>query len=219
MNLEKLDRIQIRNEQELKTLLAWRDTNKDLVRDFHAVLKEGLILFEKYRLHFKFRENNDWVDYKVWLNDVYVMEMTSVKNHSDKDTNVIIWKQKFHHEILSQKDREELTQDTLTVLASIMAYMEHYTEHVQQRKELTNVKKKGKGSNPKKNRMIKMGRRVYDVKVPPEMAKKKTKRKKAEDPFPVRGHWRHFASGKATWISQYTKGDKDKERKPSTYKM
>lgn len=218
MNFDKLDKVVFRNVGELKTLLSWRDNNKELVRNFKPILKEGVVVYHENNIYFKM--DDEFVYYELFLNDVKMLKFTAEK----KTVNGVKMSQVVDRENINLKDDyvEEATQDCVTIIASLMAYMEHYTEFVTVTKERKVTKKKGKGGNKNKDKVIKIGRRVYDISIPTDLVQREEKRQyeRHVETWPVRSHPRTYKkSGKTIMIEGYQKGDKTKDPKPRTFKM
>lgn len=213
MNLNKVDKIILRSKEEVDRLLHWRDLNKDLVREFVPSLTEGLITYQNYRQYFK--QDGKTVTYRVWFGDEEVA--IAVVKIVEGGYTVVDF-----NTSLTAKDINEVIQDMTTIHASLMAYMAHYKHHVSERRETTLKTKKGKqkGGKKVKDRVIKIGRKVYDVDVPAPISTDKRPYERQAKRWDVTGHWRTYKkSGKRIWISTYTKGDNNAEKEPKTYKL
>ncbi len=218
MNLNKVDKIVLKNQEEVDTLLKWRDLNKDLVREFKPTLNEGLIVYQNYKQYFK--QDDNIVIYRVWFGEVEVanavIEIVDGKGgYKVIQRNFIL--------VEGEKDKDNALLDMTTIHASLMAYMAHYEHHVKQRKEVTTKTKKAKhkgGGKRAKDRVVKMGRRIYDVTVPAAISTDKRPYERHAKTWGVTGHWREYKkSGKRVWIASYTKGDKNAEKEPRTFKL
>ncbi|MEK5036171.1 hypothetical protein MKY96_32500 [Paenibacillus sp. FSL R7-0302] len=210
MQLDKIDKIIIQRSEEVNSLLRWRDLNRDLVREFKPTLKEGIIEFQQVRIYFK--QMDKIIEYKIWFGDTNVMSF--VVDLVEEGYRVIKMVTEFPKE-----ETESHRMDAVTIHASLMAYMAHYERHVTKRTVRTSKTKKGKGGSKSKSKIVKIGRAIYDVKVPTEVRTEKRPYTPATEPFEVRGHERVYKSGKKVWIESYTKGDKTKEKSPKTYKL
>lgn len=213
--MDKVDKIVLKDKTELDTLLKWRDLNKELVREFRPSLFEGLIVYQNYKQYFK--QDGKLVFYRVWFGDVEVANAV---------IEIVDSGYKVHNKnfmlVEDEKDVNNAMMDMTTIHASLMAYMAHYENHVTQRKETSIKTKKGKqkGGKRSKDRVIKLGRKVFDVSVPPSMSTDKRPYERQAKSWGVTGHWRKYKkSGKRIWIETYTKGDKEAEKEPKTYRM
>lgn len=219
MNLERLDRIVIKNQEEVERLLRWRDENKDLVRHCKPVLREGLIQYRDNDIviHFKQQENEVFVRYESFFNNIAIAKILILRN---SDGTYAVASEWFHHTIPSDKYMEYI-QDMVTVHMTLMAYMEHHVEYVDSRRESKTVTKKAKhGDKKNKNRSVKIGRKVYIVDVPEDVTSEKRKYERHTETWKQRGFWRHYKkSGKVTWINEQVKGDKTKNPAPKDYRI
>ncbi|MFL1672512.1 hypothetical protein [Paenibacillus dendritiformis] len=80
MNIDKVDKIVLKDKNDLETLFKWRDLNKDLVREFKPTLYEGLIVFNAYKQYFK--QEGNLVSYRVWFGEHEVLTLTIEKGVS-----------------------------------------------------------------------------------------------------------------------------------------
>lgn len=212
MELDRLDKIVLRDEKEINKLLAWKDNNKELVRYYKPVLDEGVITYGEYRQHFKQVDNK--VSYVVWFGENKVMEFEIEHVGSGYVINRV-WS------VFGTTEQISYVEDAVTTHCSLMAYMDNYAEYVNERRERV-VKKKSKGSSKSKksNRVIKLGKKIYDVSVPESITTEKRVYNKHTDSFAVSGHTRTYKkTGKTIWIKPYVKGDKKAEMQPRTFKM
>lgn len=215
MNLDKVDKIVLTSKEEVDTLLKWRDLNKDLVRKFVPSLTEGLIVYQNYKQYFK--QDGNTIIYRVWFGD---MEVSNVilglveGGYRVVDSSFIL--------IEDEKGKQNAIADMTTIHASLMAYMAYYEHNVTQRKEQSTKTKKAKhkGGKRSKDRVIKIGRKVYAVSVPAAVATEKRQYDRHAKSWGVTGHWRTYKkTGNRVWIDTYTKGDKTAEKEPKTYRL
>ena len=189
------------NRDDIDALLAWRDEHKDLVRSAPAPLKAIEIICPAYVVR-AFR-NKDEI--KLYLKHHGVnLGYFLLKKRADgqwieiKSTLDISWEDK---------------HSMFTVYGSLMALMVYGNEGIE-RREYVPTKSAGK-STPAKNRKAEatyiLRRSGGRVSVVP-----KGSHASPSGVFTVRGHWRHYKSGKEVWISEYKKGCGKKKSK--TYK-
>lgn len=80
--------------------------------------------------------------------------------------------------------------------------------------------KKGKKGKSNKTYIYKKVYKVLDVEKDEETVSEKRDYNRTADSWEVRGHWRHYKSGKKVWIKGYVKGNtKDKPTEPKNYKI
>jgi hypothetical protein len=213
VNINKLDKIVLRNKKEVDDLLLWRDNNKELVRRYNPVMNTGLI--ESFNgISITFDQKGMLVRYEVYNSNRIIMRLLVLRLSNGKYRILHDW----YADTIPLTARQQNVQSTCTIHFSLMAYMEHYREYITETKQRTSIVKHGKKSGNKKS-VRKIGKRIYTVSVPKEAITEKRKYTKSDKPFPVCGHWRHYKSGKVSWIPSYVKGDKTKEREPVIYKM
>lgn len=211
MNLNNVDKILMKDKSELDKLMQWKDNNKELVRNYNPVLEEGLIIFEEYKQYFKQTENK--VNYIVWFGDKEVMKL-EILNCQGGYVVKNIWS------IFHPEHQEMSIKDCVTTHYSLMAYMANYTEYVTEKRQRVIKKKKASSKSKKNNRVIKLGKRIYDVTIPQSVAMEKRSYKKHTEAFTVSGHYRTYKkTGKRVWIASYIKGNKEADRQPRTFKM
>ena len=118
---------------------------------------------------------------------------------------------------------EEEKQSVLTVYSSTMAILVFGSATVEgsdkEPKEITkkNTTKTNKSQKKKSSGVTYILRNSYDIK-----REAQQHRKSPDHSFSVRGHYRHYKSGKVIWIEEFTKGTGKKKNtihklKPSTF--
>lgn len=215
--LNRIDTIEIKSQAELENLLAWRDLNKDLVRDYHPALNEGIIIYSgTVKIHF--RHIDHLIVAKMYSGNVFVFQIV-IQPKADMMNNYRVVQEKFFVPFEDEAKKREAIQDCITTIASIMAYMIHYKEYVSEKNVVHNSPtSKKKGRSKKKKSSVKIGKKVYTVSVPEGIRTTKTTRQKHTESWSVKGHWRQYKSGKKVWIPSYVKGDKAKVE-PKTYHL
>jgi hypothetical protein len=179
------------NRDDIDALLAWRDEHKDLVRSAPAPLKAIEIICPVYVVR-AFR-NEDEI--KLYLKHRGVnLGYFLLRKRADgqwieiKSTLDISWEDK---------------RSMFTVYGSLMALMVYGNDGVEHR-EYSHAKSEGKSSAARQRKaeatyilrrsngsvgVIQQGAHASPIGV-----------------FTVRGHWRHYKSGKEVWIAEYRKG-------------
>lgn len=213
MNLETKDKIFL-GDDDLKNLLAWRDNNKDLVRNFKPSLDEGVILFKGHYKQYFLQEDNI-VHFKIYVANQLYFQFSL--NRDSRTPFNLDFKPIFSEMGIVKK---EAIQDAITVHASIMAYMQSNKEYVEV-KEIEKLRKKQKKKNKdkrkNKNYITKIKTTVYKVNVANTEQQRKEKYEKHIESWGVRGHFRTLKSGNKVWIKPYVKGEG--KTNPKTYKM
>jgi hypothetical protein len=213
MNIDKLDRILL-SKGDVDLLFEWRDNHKDYVRQFKPVLKEGIIVVEDYHNQV-FQDEGSFYRYTIFVDNQKVYEL--YWNKETKIGTVILSKMKF-----DQDDEVEYNNSVISLHASIMAYMEYYSdnkEYVEVKEVITTKnKKKSTKSGSKKKAPIKIRKKIYKVSVnqtATQFDKRRYERK--IESWTVSGHWRNYKNGNKVWIESYPKGKGDKT--PKEFKL
>lgn len=219
MNIDRMDKILLSND-DVDLLFEWRDNHLDYVRNFKPVLKEGCIVLtmkdnkEEYHREIFKDESDDYYHYTIFVKDLKVHEMLWDKK--TKIGTVLFTKMQFPN-----GGEHDYNNTVLSLHASLMAYMEYYSdkkEYVEVRQITTTKSKKAKGGNGKKS-PIKIRKKIYMVRLTEESIKMDKRRyERKTEGWNVAGHWRTLKSGKRTWIPSYSKGDK-RNIVPKEYKL
>lgn len=201
-----MDKIEL-DRKDLDALLAWRDENKELVRSMPAplgaieiVMKHNYFRIKGIRkgrtlqLHLADRTKT-LCNVEFFINEHNVLEIKKGKNKLDRDS----------------------FQSVLTVYCSLMALIAYSrpmivedtatTPHKPHQRRENNSPKKAKSHTTYIIRTL--NGRVLAAPVGSHASPSYA--------FSVRGHYRHYKSGKVVWIEQYKKGDGKKKNK--LYKM
>ena len=240
MSLRKdLDRIYT-NREELLNLMAWKNDNVELVRDFPDVLKEGLIFSGNKQTAIYFKVDGGFVEYCYYYKETLTLHALVRRTHKsyytvEKIGNTKDYQVKKNGILYRCVDKErpceteaeikaaldQLLFDNTVVHAAIMAYMAYCQSEViidETPFMKPSREKKAKRHNRfNPDHPIKIKRKVVRLHQPTYKKVTEKERRKIDKTFPVRGHWRHYKSGKTAWIEPYTKGKG--KRKPATYTL
>lgn len=202
----------ILSSQDIEWLLEWRDEHRDEVRMMPAPLKAVEIICKDTGWHIKgFR---DGLDLKLHI------------NHGGKPLGSSKFKIGASGMLLpiASKDRMQLEpsdkQSVLTVYCSLMALMTFGNIGVAQ--ELPDTKQRTGHQNKAQKGTAKRKKKpttTYILRKTPKGLQAISRGSHASPgfEFTVRGHYRHYKSGKVVWVSEFTKGNGKKKDK--TYKM
>ena len=197
-----MDRVLL-GADDIQSLLRWRDEHKDLVRQAPCPLKSVEIVMEHNGYRIKgFREGKCL---KLHLNQSGKSLGSTTFEITDSGTFVAV----------PGKDRMKVDRDglqsVLTVYCSLMALM---TFSVNERTD-TPVKHR----HPHKPTQRKSMRKpdhitwVLRTKNGHTCLAVRGSHTSCSGEFSVRGHFRHYKSGKVVWINEYRKGTGKKTRK------
>lgn len=198
----------VMNEQDLDLLLRWRDENKDLVRQFPCPLKAVEIILTHNGFRIKGIRTGNRLNLYLNMN-ARPMGSTEFQLTDDRMWASVPGKNRMH------VDRENL-QAVLTAYCSLMALMT-CTSPVRTTTETTKIvsahKPTKRKSSRKQNRITYILRKENGA----LLAMPRGTHSSSGGIFTVRGHFRHYKSGKVVWIAEYQKGVGKKHKK--TYKI
>lgn len=202
-----MDKI-ILSSKDIKTLLTWRDNNKDLVRQNAAPFKSIILVFPDAKINIKTINNAGEITFYININGRPAGKITAARlpfgflKIIKNTTNL----------------KPDDIQSIITVFSSLMALIVYYepepaatTENIikQQNKKTTHKTKPRKTKNnityvlkSNKNNLCVLphGSHASPVGV-----------------FGVRGHFRQYKDGRRVWIKPYKKGTGKNKNK--TYKL
>lgn len=209
-----MDRVEL-SAEDIEELIAWRDENKDLVRFHPAPLKAVEIVMKHNGYRVKGIRNGQSL--KLYLNH----DGRSVGRCDFTRTDDGMFKAgpggiRLQESELYGGTPQEMAQTMLTVYCSLMALMTYGPSMVEpsdETRERTEHKSSGKATRKPTQRITYILRRVNGT----LLAAPRGSHASPGGIFSVRGHFRHYKSGKVVWIAEYKKGTGKKKRK--TYKL
>lgn len=230
------DMIEITKKQ-LDLIMAWRDKNKDLVRNFLPFIMNGIIRIkdgsssnEISFMIFKGNEENVYMG----MFDYFFIDGNGKNYHLILYAGIIREGKTFIKESIKGKDYDtfykkeqesDLMQDINAVFFAVNAYFFHYRED-EEEIPVKEVKKHGKKKGKSDSKEYKPSSvcylsTKYRLKGVVRQEKIPKTRQWHVDYWGVRGHLRHYKSGKTIFIAPYMKG-KDRENavgKTKVYKV
>lgn len=204
-----MDKVELTRE-DITALLDWRDAHKDLVRSLPAPLKAVEICFK----------HNDFRIKGIRENSSLRLQLSSGFNSLGKMEFTISPKNELIHKNGKMAVTRDSFQSVLTVYCTLMALMTYGrlkpTEEPRSPREPRPPKKAVQKRPPKQpsKRVTYILRQDNGALV----AAPKGSHASPRGEFTVRGHYRHYASGKVVWIAEYRKGT-GKKKKSKIYKM
>lgn len=201
-----MDRAELTKE-DITALLDWRDEHKDLVRQLPAPLKALEIVFRHNDYRIKGIRQGERLK-------LYLSKGFESLGHAEME---IDGEKRLIHRKGRMKIDKDSFQSVLTVYCSLMALMtygELVPEEDQEPQKESTPHKPHKQPHKKKGPRTTyiLRRNKGAITVAP-----KGSHAKPSGVFTVRGHYRHYKSGKVIWISEFKKGTGKKKRK--TYRM
>lgn len=200
-----MDKVELSN-RDIEELLSWRDQHIAEVRSHPAPLKAVEIVCKESGFTIKGIRKND--DLRLYL------------GRGGRSLGYTEFRRRIDGMWVSGKNRMKATQDmvqsVLTVYCSLMALMvsgmepSEGEEPVERQREHKPSKSQPKRSSKRTTYILR--RAGGAILVAPSGS-----HRSPSGTFTVRGHFRHYKSGKVVWIAEYKKGTGKK--KPKTYKL
>lgn len=191
---------------DIERLLVWRDEHRDEVRSGPAPLKAVEIIVETTGWHIK--GIRDGMKLRLHLNQ-NGKPLGHCEFHRRSDG---MWASTKNRMRVSKDD----LQSVLTVYCTLMALMVYGKSEAAEEIEprMGNAHKPHKGSTRKQR-----GQTTYILRTinGTLLAAPRGSHASPSGTFTVRGHYRHYKSGKVVWIAEYKKGTGKKKSK--TYKI
>lgn len=203
-----IDKI-ILTTKDVQALLKWRDEHKDLVRKMPAPFKVIEMQFPQTKINVKGFRNEDKLKLQVSRKGLPL----GYVGFTILPTGIVISKGN------KSKLRDDEAQDCLTVYCSLMALIAYARPEERSVTEET-LTSKPTAVNVNKSKHLKKGMSVtYLLSKATEVRRQAAKRERRSPKYAysVRGHFRHYKSGKVIWVEQHIRGDKEKKSK--TYKL
>ncbi len=201
-----MDRVEL-TKDDITALLDWRDAHKEEVRSMPAPLKAVEIVFKHNDYRIKGVRDED----KLTLHLSHGYEsLGHVEMEIDPVRGLVLRKGKL-------KCDEDGFRSVLTVYSSVMALMAYGgAEYDEERIPKQSKAQRKAGKKPALSRKP---RTTYILhrKNGAVYAAPRGSHASPHGIFTVRGHFRHYKSGKVVWVAEYKKGVGRKKRK--TYKM
>jgi len=211
------------SDKDIDALLAWRDAHQDLVRTMPAPLKgidivctdrngttiKGIRKTEtSLRLYLTIgRKNRGYVEFI----NLYAWRWVKTKDTLDRGPK------EFR---LSDELMEETTKSMLTIYASLMALMVYGNEGREYTQSASPLPRNAQPAAPRKGKSKPRPGLTYILRSDSHGIRTAIQgtRTSPQGVFSVRGHYRHYKSGKVVWIAEYRKGE-GKKTKRKTYKI
>lgn len=193
--------------EQITRLLQWRDAHKELVRAVVIPFPECSILSEN---GMKIRVKQDEA-----LDSVYHFTVTDTKAHEVKGRFTYatqtgcVW-------MGSPKLSHDDTQTAITIWGTVSAYVVNFQPEVIEKDQETQTahpRTRRSAANKPADRVVYLKPIVYSSS---QESPAKRKYTPCENAFSVRGHYRHYKSGKVVYVRPYEKNtgkEKDKRNK------
>lgn len=200
--------------KEVESLIRWRDEHKHLVRQMPAPFKAIELRFSDEPIVIKAIRDDQYLKLQVVIaNQPQGHVVYALVDVKPNEKGLMLIKNK-------TKLNEEELQDCLTIYSSLMALIAYAQPEERSVAEET-LTSKPNAINVNKSKHLKKGVSITYLlsayKNGTNSVKQTIERKKPNHAFSVRGHFRHYKSGKVVWIEQHVRCDGKKKSK--TYKL
>ena len=236
--LAQMDRIVV-TPAEVESMIQWRDQHREYIYHYKEILKEGIVeVSEASYTAFRFLEGGR-TQFKLYVQNALVAYLETLRVEGDKykvvrsgvgSAYIKLVTKAFGDEGVTtdeEETRDLLMQDIVTVVLTCMAYMEHCNDDVKVVEE--HVKKgssthgKKKAKDKRRANIIKLRKTIKFVRIRDDAGDEiqdgpvdHHAYERRTELWGVKGHYRHYKSGKTTWIRPHNAGP-GKKKSPKTY--
>lgn len=198
-----MDKVLLKRDDVLE-LFAWMQDNKDLVRSMPMPLKAVEIAFVYNDIRIKGIREERWLTLYVFLGNERLAKVVMEINALN---------QLIHRKGETRLTRESFN-DVLSCYCTLMAYM------VYEKPELVEAEPQqiqNQSQTKKHKKVYNRNRVTYILKKRKVVTPLGGHHASPKGIFTVRGHYRHYKTGKVVWIQEFKKGEGKKKSK--TYKL
>ena len=200
-----MDKIILSNN-DVETLLAWRDDHADLVRRNAAPFKGIMLEFPETKIHIKAYNDAGEIAFYLQINGHKAGKITGQQLPGG------FFKARKNTTKLSSDD----VQSIITVYASLMAYIVYHEPEAAaagETRRQERPKKQKSGAQRSKNSVT----YLFNHSSSGPRLQRRGQHASPAGAFTVRGHYRKYKNGRTIWIKPYKKGTGGQEHK--TYKL
>ncbi len=208
MNVVKLE-----SKEDIQNIFKWKDEHPDEIRKGYNPMQQVEISMDSYNsLSFRCFRNKDRIQFYVNLGGNPVGHFVITKLPSGL------------YKVVQNKRnmKTEFIGDLVTLYFSLMALFVVGSNYVDvETVQEAEPKEKQVASNHSKLRKKKSSSVCYIVRRKSRERKSNGEKRaytKHAGTFDVRGHYRHYKSGKTVWVNEYEKGT-GKKKSEKTYKL
>lgn len=220
MSVKNCDIIAL-SKQDFDDLRDWAIKNNDVLANFHQIMNEGLVnCFDKAFLYFNVIDE-DRTDFWICVETDMDIGFSGWFYTSNSEERLYL----AGGDSIPAEDRPKILNVCgllYTCYKAALSYMFHYKKDVAMSTQVeTKSKPSGykKKTKHKKSKPVKITRKVYKLSTPVNKRKVPKKAQWSGIQWSVRGHIRHYKSGKVTYVHPYIKGDKSGEFRGKLYQM
>ena len=212
-------------KDELNTVMAWRDGNKDIVRNFKPFLVGGRIVIdndislsfsvfpqrESYSISLKYYAKGT----KMLSVEVLTSPFGFVKIADMRGTKA------YKKASFTPAQKNELVQDIIGVFFAVNAYFLHRIttdEEIPEKIAKTHTTGENRAEY-KRGRVVKHLNTIYTIRGKNAASEHKGSRVRHCEAWEVVGHYRHYKNGKVVYIAPYYKGKNKNAIDGKTYKI
>lgn len=215
--------IELTNE-ELNTVIAWRDENKEVVRDFKPFLVGGrIVVSDNFELSFSVFPQGDRysLTLKYYAKGVKVLTVEALTSIlgvckvADVRGTKAYQKARFTNE-----QKHALVQDMIGVFFAVNAYFLHgITTDEEIPEKVAKTHGAGEKKAEYKRAAVKHLNKIYTIRGKRAPTENKGTRARHCEAWEVVGHYRHYKNGRVVYIAPYYKGKNKNAVKGKTYKF
>ena len=190
--------------EDVQALLSWRDKNKDLIRRNAAPFKAIMLQFIEAKIDIKAYNNAGKIAFYVLINGykagkISARQLPGGMLQVTKNTT---------------KLQSGDIQSIITVYASLMAFIVYHepapAAAAKQEQRQDQPRKTKSGAQRSKKSSITY---IFNHSSSGPRLQRRGQHRSPAAAFTVRGHYRHYKSGKTVWIRPYNKGAGSKKDK------
>lgn len=219
MNIDKIDRIMLSIE-DVDKINKWHEYHFDEIKGSDLPLEECLLVikgfYDPYQnrhdmeigVHFKLERSKFNLSFKIYDLSDNTMVLSYSLDDDWIESQRFNWTTSLENVKIPEKVAQEQARFFTKVSLETFHYMVHVSENVIEIKEQKTIQKKAKKKSSKTGlRYVKINVNKYVIDFKGGEPNRKNERHVLA--WNVRGHWRHYKSGKKVWIKPYPKGNKE----------
>ena len=210
---------------ELKTVMTWRDNNKDVVRDFKPFLVGGRVVVEEnFSLSFAvFPQGERYsITLKYYAKGQKLLTVEALTSILGVCRVADIRGTKAYQRAnFTNEQKNEIVQDMIGVFFAVNAYFLHgitIDEEIPEKIAKTHGTG-GKSAEYSQRRTVKHLNKIYTIRGGNAPTVGKGERIRHCEAWEVVGHYRHYKNGRVVYIAPYYKGKNKNAVKGKTYKL
>lgn len=208
-----MDKIIVRTNAQTEAVMEWSKEYEG--EPMMLAFPEGEIEFREEFSLLKFKDvGAPWVRFELWIHGTdnaeyarLVSWRTDLDEWKFEDVSVA-GEGMAKVELSMMLSKYDILAKSVAKFCGIMMVAVHHREEVERTKVIERRVKPGKSRGKSGGRRMLTVRRYS---LPEVLEHRKRKYTRPTESFGVRGHYRHYKSGKTVWVHPYTKGSGDRK--------